>query len=281
MGWNSSRSRNLLFPRSSQTETHSDLLRGLSDFFAPRPQSATIDDRWRHQNEALEEFLRAKRGILEMATRTGKTRTALNIFRRLFQDGLTNSLIVTAEGVDLLHQWYSSVVQVTTSLPHRIRVLRHFGSYHDRQQFILSPVHSVLLVSRGRVDAVLRRLDENQLRQTLIVHDEVHGLGSPSNLASLDNLSESITYRLGLSATPEREYDTSGTAFIERNVGTVLFRFGLEKAIKRGILCEFDYFPLEYSLTIQDKSDMQAVYRRAAARADMDGTGSNSKTIAS
>jgi Rad3-related DNA helicase len=38
---------------------------------------------WRHQKDAIAEFLRARYGILEMATGTGKTRTALAIFEEL------------------------------------------------------------------------------------------------------------------------------------------------------------------------------------------------------
>jgi len=255
------------FPEAAQRQLIQIAQEVHPELFSTHASLPKEDNRWRHQREALDLFLVARRGILEMATGTGKTRTALNIFQRLFRQHSVNSLIVTAEGVDLLHQWYENILPLAAELPSRIRILRHFGAYHDRQEFMLSPVHSVLVISRSRLDAVLRRLNEAQLSQTLIVHDEVHGLGSQSNVDSLDGLSESVVYRLGLSATPEREYDASGTAFIERNVGPVLFRFGLEEAIKRGILCEFDYFPLEYSLTVQDKIDLQAVHRRAAARA--------------
>jgi PLD-like domain/Type III restriction enzyme, res subunit len=40
---------------------------------------ATRVDRWRHQKDAINEFLKSERGILEMATGTGKTKTSLRI----------------------------------------------------------------------------------------------------------------------------------------------------------------------------------------------------------
>ena len=222
--------------------------------------------KWRHQEEAVEQFLAAKRGVLEMATGTGKTRTALKIFNRLVNDYNVRSLIVSAEGVDLLDQWYDNVVQAIKISGRRFRVLRHFQDHHDRQEFLLEPRDSVLLISRSRLDAVLRKMTPEELNRSFIIHDEVHGLGSPGNVQALNGLSEQIPYRLGLSATPEREYDEAGNQFILQNVGDVIFRFGVEDAIRRRILCEFVYFQLQYSLTPQDRQAQQEIYRMAAAR---------------
>src|SRR5262249_8270412 len=72
-------------------------------------------------------------------------------------------------------------------------------------------------------------------------------------------------YRLGLSATPERAYDAVGNAFIASEIGPTIYRFPLEDAIKRGVLCEFDYIPLDYSLTENDKERLQKVNARKAA----------------
>jgi superfamily II DNA or RNA helicase len=74
-------------------------------------------------------------------------------------------------------------------------------------------------------------------------------------------------YRLGLSATPERPYDTEGDRFITEEIGPTIFRFPLEAAIKRGVLCEFDYVPLEYHLTDDDRARLKQIYARQAARA--------------
>jgi hypothetical protein len=46
---------------------------------APAPTENEGGARWEHQRDALAAFLKAKAGILEMATGTGKTRTALTI----------------------------------------------------------------------------------------------------------------------------------------------------------------------------------------------------------
>ncbi|MFF3062066.1 DEAD/DEAH box helicase [Streptomyces sp. NPDC057909] len=99
------------------------------------------------------------------------------------------------------------------------------------------------------------------------MHDEVHGLGSAGTAQRLAGFSDPIRYRLGLSATPDREYDDAGNAFIEAHIGPVLMEFGLDKAIRRGILAPFNYYPLPYDLTGDDRKRLRDVHAKKAARA--------------
>jgi superfamily II DNA or RNA helicase len=251
------------FPDAAKRE----LLRISERRLPDRVVSAESDDLWPHQREAISAFLEARRGILEMATGTGKTYTAVEIMRHLVVANRINSVIVTASGTDLLDQWVKQLNTLATTFTPKYRVLRHYEKHHQRDEFELGPKHSILLVSRTAVGSVLRKLSPDQKRSLLIVHDEVHGLGSRANVESLDGLSNDITYRLGLSATPEREYDIEGTDFIERNVGPVIFTFPLQDAIRQGILCEFDYYPLEYAVSADDRERLKAIYKQKAARA--------------
>ena len=241
--------------------------------YKPKPSSASelkggynVNDLWRHQTEAKNAFLQHHCGILEMATGTGKTRTALQILKHLVTTQAIHSAIVTTTGTDLLDQWAKELYAVASNLNPRFRVLKHYETHHERDEYDLDPHNSVLVVSRNALRNVLRGLTRPTRSRLLLIHDEVHGLGSPENLEALDGLSEGIAYRLGLSATPEREYDREGTEFIERNVGSVIYRFRLEDAIRRGILCEFDYYPIEYELTDEDRQRIRNVYSQKAAR---------------
>ena len=116
------------------------------------------------------------------------------------------------------------------------------------------------------MDLGLYELPKNIAEKTLLIHDEVHKLGSDGNMVRLNGQSDKIEYRLGLSATPEREYDEEGTQFIVDHIGPVIFEFGLEDAIRKGILAPFNYFPLPYSLTNEDRQKLRSVYSRKAAR---------------
>lgn len=223
-------------------------------------------DKWRHQPAAINAFLEARRGILEMATGTGKTRTALRIIQHLVGAGEVDSIVVASDGNDLLDQWTKQLYGVASGLSPKFRVLRHYGINHQRNEYLLNARNTILVTSRGALRKILSELDLASKSRLFIIHDEVHGFGSPTNVQNLEGLSDSIPYRLGLSATPEREYDSDGTAFIERNVGPVVFRFRIEEAIRRGILCEFDYLPIEYELSDEDRKRLQSVHRLKAVR---------------
>lgn len=234
---------------------------------APRPYAATSkrldDDRWKHQRQALARFLEERHGVLEMATGTGKTRTAVNIMNELFERGVVKTVVITATGTDLLDQWYG--VLTAEGRP----VYRAFERYHEAQGYLNDTSGSVLLTSRTNLKDVLPRMPQRLLADGLIVCDEVHGMGAPAIVRDLLGRIKPFGWRLGLSATPEREYDEEGNRFIESEIGPTIFEFGLEKAIRRGILCEFAYLELEYEFSPDDKEAVRLAIRRYHARARM------------
>jgi superfamily II DNA or RNA helicase len=113
---------------------------------------------------------------------------------------------------------------------------------------------------------VLDRDRKGLLSGCLLICDEVHNIGSDANVRELRGQLGRFPWRLGLSATPEREYDDHGSKFIIDELGKVIFEFGLEKAIQKGILCEFDYEPLEYELTDGEVQALQQAHKRYHAR---------------
>lgn len=252
------------FPEAAKRK----LIRAIKE--APTRHGANADDDeglWPHQRSAVVEFLDKRCGILEMATGTGKTRTALVILSRVIRSSAVQTAIIAADGNDLLDQWWGDVAAVVAESYPRFRLLRHYGPHHDRDEYLIDPESTVLLCSRMALQGVLQRLDEAAKRKAILIQDEVHRFGSASHVAQLDGLAAPIPWRLGLSATPDREYDQDGNAFITRNVGPVIFRYPLEKAIADGILCGFDYVPLEWDPSDEDRRAVQALMRRRAASA--------------
>ncbi|PWE34116.1 hypothetical protein DDZ14_02885 [Maritimibacter sp. 55A14] len=254
------------FPDAARQE----LIRVCGEWEAGRQQYKRKDkeepDKWRHQDEALEAFQAAERGVLNMATGTGKTRTALKIVDALFERNEIDTVIVSTDGNDLLDQWYGELLKARKSVDRSIRVFREYRDKKERQSFSLDPANAFLLVAREPVAGALRELSADEAHRTLLIHDEVHGLGSPGNRKRLSGLSDNVRFRLGLSATPERMYDQEGNAFIEDHIGPVIKTFGLREAIERGILAPFNYYPLPYDLTDEDRERLTAVYRKKKAR---------------
>lgn len=226
------------------------------------------DTRWKHQDIAVDKFVQCRHGILEMATGTGKTRTALKIIQKLFSSGSVSRVVITMYGNDLLRQWAKECLEYFDMDVH---IFKHFETSKELSSFLLCRKKCVLIISRDAdylvecINLIEQRFSDSK-ETTLFVFDEVHGFGSASYRKNLSGKISPYVYRLGLSATPEREYDELGNRFILNEVGPVIFSFGLEDAIKKGILCEFSYYPISYELTDEDKQKKRAIIVGYAAK---------------
>lgn len=214
------------------------------------------EKRWEHQRYAEEKFLEEKHGILEMATGTGKTYTAIRIIKKLLEENKVGRIIVITYGNDLLQQWYQELLLNFQE----IKIFRFFSKYKEYSRFIFNKDNCILVMSReaGHIATCLADLEKNEgidnaTQKTLLLFDEIHGLGSPMLRKNLSGKIQKYRYRLGLSATPERDYDETGNDFIREEVGEVIYRFGLKEAIEKGVLCSFSYVPLFYHLTEEEK----------------------------
>ncbi|WP_445665127.1 DEAD/DEAH box helicase family protein [Fodinibius sp. AD559] len=226
-------------------------------------ESKTISDTlWEHQKEAFDVFLEQKEGILEMATGTGKTRVAIAIMEHLLSEQKVDGAIVTVEGNPLLEQWQTEFYEWNYDKNWDLKIFGQYDNHRELSRFIRNPEDSVLFLSRYQLDKLFKHSDELNNWSLLIVHDEIHGFGSPSHVNNLKGSHEVFKYKLGLSATPEREYDEEGNEFIENEVGEIIYRFDLADAIEEGILCEFNYMPITYEVTEDDKRRIQAVYAK-------------------
>ena len=222
----------------------------------PKKQS----NKWIHQDKAVECFMEKEHGILAMATGTGKTVTAIKIINKLFEENKIRRVIITMFGNDLLDQWAK---QMRDNYKNK-QIYYQYESHKDLSKFIMHPDHAILLISRdadnlSKLLNLFSRAPGDYKNDTLFIFDEVHGAGSNSFVENLTGRISPYRYRLGLSATPEREYDDEGNTFLQTEIGEIIFTFSLEDAIKKGILCEFDYIPLPYVLTEEEKNQKKKI----------------------
>lgn len=220
----------------------------------PYSKNKNTEDKWAHQDKAVERFLEKKHGILAMATGTGKTVTAIKIMNRLFDENQIRRVVITMYGNDLLDQWATQMRKEFQSK----QINYHYGTKKMMNNFIMHPDDSILLISRdsGNLTRLLNLLEKapgNYLNDTLFIFDEVHGAGSATFVENLSGRISPYRFRLGLSATPQREYDDEGNDFLLNEIGPVIFEFSLKDAIEKGILCEFNYITLPYTLSEEEK----------------------------
>ena len=195
-----------------------------------------------------------------MATGTGKTKTSLEILKRLLEGNKVNSCIITTNGNDLLGQWYIELLNFHSEIKNKIKkFFRYYGDNNTSNQFIDNPENSLLIISRDNLQKILKFLDNNHKKNILIIHDEVHGFGSPSNISRLEGSHKDFIYRLGMSATPEREYGEEGNNFITNEIGSVFYKYRLEDAIKDNVLCKMNYITENYYLSDEERSEIKKI----------------------
>lgn len=218
------------------------------------------DNKWIHQDKAVARFMEKEHGILAMATGTGKTITAIKIINKLFEEGKIKRVVITMYGNDLLDQWAK---QMRENYKNK-QIYYHYEHQKMMHNFIMHPDNAILLISRdagnlSKLLSLFNRAPGDYTQDTLFIFDEVHGAGANSLVENLKGCISPYRYRLGLSATPEREYDDEGNQFLLDEIGEIIFTFSLEDAINKGILCEFDYIPLPYVLSDEEKSKKKKI----------------------
>jgi superfamily II DNA or RNA helicase len=211
-----------------------------------------------YQRQAVEAWLRHRgRGILKMATGTGKTKTALvaasQLGQVLMQREEPLAVVILAPLQHLVDQWITEVesfgvrpVAVYESSDRWLPVVEdHLAEARLGQRPVVVMVATNASFAGARFQAVLSRITQ----QLLVIADEAHNLGSTSYRPRLP---QNATYRLALSATPERWFDDEGTDALTDYFGPVVFELGLGEAIEMGALCHYRYLPQLVELTDEE-----------------------------
>ena len=197
-----------------------------------------------HQGQAVDSWFEANhRGILEMATGSGKTITSMICATKL-QDKVGKLLvIVSAPYRPLIEQWCSEIKEFGVNPIN----LTEAGGPDARDREIKQAVRrlriggstaEVLVVSNSTLctEKFIESLNDIDEPKMLIA-DECHNLGAESFVSNPPNCFE---YRLGLSATPIRQYDQEGSDKLIEFFGDISFSFTLKEAIGK-CLTEYDY----------------------------------------
>ena len=176
-------------------------------------------------------------GTFEIFTGGGKTLIALACAAALAQRAPALKLVVVVPTQALAHQWVASIVKHTTVAAERIGMLGAGKS--DALD-----THDVLVAVINSAATKLATIVAMQHAPVMLVVDECHRAGAELFRRVL---ATPAAYRLGLSATPERdEVDANGEplAFEEQIVaqtlGPIVYRFGLKDARERGWLPEYE-----------------------------------------
>lgn len=226
--------------------------------FPHRPTDLHMRD---YQDAAVQAwFAHDCRGILEMATGTGKTITSLAAMARLYGRERQLAVLISCPYQHLVEQWkkeavafglqpilaYQSKARWLTTLNQQVSEYIH----RDRSHIAVITTHTTF--RNADFQRILTRINDSPV---LLIADEVHHLGANR---SRSNLPLSVPYRLGLSATPTRWFDDIGTDVLRAYFGETVFAYPLEKAIGT-VLTPYRYYPQLVELTPDEMDEYQSL----------------------
>ncbi|MGV7234962.1 MAG: DEAD/DEAH box helicase family protein [Nitrosomonadaceae bacterium] len=222
----------------------------------------------RHQEEALKQWFKNNgHGIFNMATGSGKTVTALVGITRLYelirkkQSSLV--VIITVPYRHLAEQWSEEAGAFG------YKPIMCYSDYTDWPSLLgealtdinqgITPLVVVITVnatySSDKFQGFLDRISTN----FLLIADEMHNLGAKK---IKECLPDNAQFRMGLSATPIRKYDDTGSRLLEEYFGKQIIEYGIKEAIEDGTLTEYYYYPILVEFTVDEMGE----YRELSIR---------------
>lgn len=223
------------------------------------------------------------KGILEMATGTGKTFTALSCLNSSIKNKDSRIIVVSAPYNHLLNQWNEEL-----GIVKKQGIQKEFGELANitkKNKIFLGSTNSnwkqdlsnkLLDVENGLLDKLIiftthatlshefltSKISSTKKTSILIV-DEVHGIGAPN---ARKGLLDSYDLRLALSATPERWMDEEGSNVINNYFKGQVFEFNLSDAINKvnpdtgkTYLTPYNYNPYFIELTEEEIKEYKKI----------------------
>lgn len=212
------------------------------------PKLERLPDRYElrdYQRDAIKAWqAQSYKGILAMATGTGKTLTAIDAVKRVREKIPGAAVVITVPYQNLAVQWMDALREQGIEV---IGVFDSYASWHDKVKNLFmagqysDAVQIPCLVcvnasfKEERFQELLPLLETARQRNHLLVVDECHHFNAPEHLKKLPDL---FTLRLGLSATP---YDQFDDHHLEHYFGPIAYEFPLGRAIEEGFLTRYRY----------------------------------------
>lgn len=210
----------------------------------PRDYQETAFENWKNNGQ---------KGLFAMATGTGKTLTALNVLLNIYNKKNYYKAVILVPTITLAEQWcleckkfnFNNVILVSSKNKNwKERLSRlTFELSHSNDNNNISYIIISTYASFSR-DDVFDLLNSFSRTQVLFIADEAHNIGSPKLLKKLDNIN--YLRRIGLSATPERQFEDDVNKKIYSFFGVEFnftYEYSMQDAIQNGVLCRYFYYP--------------------------------------
>lgn len=250
-----------------------DLYKDLENFIAKHTPKKLNIPKWfnyregdyKHQGEAIDTWISNNyNGILSIATGGGKTLTSLAAASLLNQKIEKLLVIIAVPTVALMQQWaneveYFDITAINTNKLNKNKKFEVIKECCRNLKFNSSKTEVIIITHDALQSEVVNKIEKYAKNiPTLLIADEVHNLGSSGFMVTPPTC---FNYKLGLSATPVRQFDEEGTNFLFNYFGNIIYEFSLDKAIGT-CLVEFDYFVHVAYLTAEEEDEFYEISQK-------------------
>lgn len=205
-----------------------------------------------YQQEAISAWVQNDyQGIFDMATGTGKTRTALAAVRQLYEEKEATFCVIAVPLTHLIEQWEHNV---ENEFP-EAKLLKASGEYpnwRNKLPEILRSYNNGIL-KQILVLTTYTTLKSNDFKEMMqyykdkycILADEVHNAKPPKVRSAINQIYE---YKLGLSATPVSRWDEDSSQELLEVFNNIVYKYSLSDAIRDNWLAPYKYHPITVQL---------------------------------
>lgn len=229
-----------------------------------------------YQTEAYNKWIENdRRGLFAMATGTGKTLTSLNCILQDFTKHNYYKFLVLVPSISLANQWkeevqekfrFNNTIVCSSKSKNWSKDLRRLGQnlfLNNDKNYAVILTYSTFNSKKFKL--IFEDLFKNEFNKLTLIADEAHTMGSAAFLKRLPNY---IHSRIGLSATPERQFDEAGERaihdFFNVSPPKYTYEFNMKQAIDKEILCKYFYYPKLVDLEKEELDQYTEISRKLA-----------------
>ena len=192
-----------------------------------------------------------KRGIVKVVTGGGKTVFAIHCLTKYLEENKDHSIFIVVPSIALLDQWYEGLQKDFNEKD----IALNGGGEH---------LEHLSRINISTIDSVKNIIEQFNASKTLLIVDECHKIGTEKRGEVLTNNWHAT---LGLSATPERDYDDNFYIIIRKILGDIIFDYDYIDAREDEVIVNFKLLYAYAAMTLDEeekyKKFTKSIQRRA------------------